>query len=106
VNFNQRWIGEKTLMPVGSYEAGKSPFGAYDMAGNVWEWVNDFYDFRGYLEVPTANPPGVGSGLTHVVRGGSWLDPADLTRATVRSDSPADSRNNVTGFRCALSEIP
>ena len=52
LNFNQRWIGEKTLMPVGSYEAGKSPFGAYDMAGNVWEWVNDWYDATLLREEP------------------------------------------------------
>jgi sulfatase modifying factor 1 len=44
LNFNQKWIGEKTLMPVGSYEKGKSPYGVYDVAGNVWEWVNDWYD--------------------------------------------------------------
>ena len=44
LNFNQKWVGEKTLMPVGSYEKGKSPYGVYDMAGNVWEWVNDWYD--------------------------------------------------------------
>ena len=55
LNFNQQWIGEKTLMPVGSYEAGKSPFGAYDMAGNVWEWVNDWYD--GYYEKSPAKNP-------------------------------------------------
>ena len=58
LNFNQRWIGEKTLMPVGSYEAGKSPFGAYDMAGNVWEWVNDWYDAKYYEKSPEKNPKG------------------------------------------------
>ena len=57
LNFNQQWIGEKTLMPVGSYELGKSPFGVYDMAGNVWEWVNDWYDAKYYEKSPAKNPP-------------------------------------------------
>ena len=52
LNYNQPWIGEKTLMPVGSYEAGKSPYGLYDMAGNVWEWVNDWYDAQYYEKSP------------------------------------------------------
>ena len=56
LNYNQQWIGEKTLMPVGSYEAGKSPYGLYDMAGNVWEWVNDWYDPHYYENSPKRNP--------------------------------------------------
>jgi sulfatase modifying factor 1 len=69
LNFNQRWIGEKTLMPVGSYEAGKSPFGAYDMAGNVWEWVNDWYDAHYYEKSPAKDPKGPDRGTKKVIRG-------------------------------------
>jgi formylglycine-generating enzyme required for sulfatase activity len=87
--------------PVGIFAAGASPYGVLDMAGNVWEWVNDFYDFRGYYRYPTANPPGVESGRTRVLRGGSWIDTADRVRATARSSQMPDARNDVSGFRCA-----
>jgi serine/threonine-protein kinase len=91
---------------VGVFLAGASPYDVLDMAGNVWEWVNDYYDFRGYFKVPTANPPGPEAGLTHSLRGGSWLDSADRVRTTARDHNVPDGRNNVTGFRCATSSLP
>jgi formylglycine-generating enzyme required for sulfatase activity len=90
----------------GVFPAGASPYDAYDMAGNVWEWVNDYYDFRGWFRVPTANPPGQAGGLTRVLRGGSWLDSPDRVRTTARNYHAPDARNNVTGFRCAVSQLP
>ncbi len=45
-------------MPVGSYEAGKSPYGVYDVVGNVWEWVNDWYDAVCTTKSPSRNPAG------------------------------------------------
>jgi len=90
---------------VGLFSKGVSPYGAFDMSGNVWEWVNDFYDFRGYYRFPTANPPGL-AGTDHVTRGGSWADSIDRVRATARDSDPPDGRNNVTGFRCATSAFP
>lgn len=92
--------------PAGAFLSGASPYDVLDMAGNVWEWVNDYYDFRGYFRVPTANPPGPDEGETHVLRGGSWLDTAAHTRTTVRAHNLPDARNNVSGFRCAASEVP
>jgi formylglycine-generating enzyme required for sulfatase activity len=92
--------------PVGVFVTGASAYQVLDMAGSVWEWVNDFYDFRGWLGVPTANPPGLESGLTHVLRGGSWLDSTQRVRAAARSSGPPDARSNITGFRCAVSELP
>ena len=89
--------------PVGLFPAGASPYDALDMSGNVWEWVNDFYDFRGYYRFPTANPPGVEAGTEHVARGGSWIDPPDRVRAGARFALAPDARNDVTGFRCAVS---
>jgi serine/threonine-protein kinase len=88
---------------VGAYAQGVSPFGLFEMSGNVWEWVNDFYDFRGYYRFPTANPPGAqpGDPPNHVIRGGSWLDTLERVRASARDQRLADSRDNVTGFRCA-----
>jgi formylglycine-generating enzyme required for sulfatase activity len=90
----------------GVFATGASPYDVLDQAGNVWEWINDFYDFRGYAGVPTANPPGLDSGLTHVLRGGSWLDPAERVRAATRASAVPDARNNISGFRCAASSVP
>jgi serine/threonine-protein kinase len=62
---------------VGSYSAGASPFGALDMAGNVWEWVSDFYDSDYYLGSPTTGPQGPAENNGHyerVIRGGSFQD--------------------------------
>jgi formylglycine-generating enzyme required for sulfatase activity len=87
--------------PVGIFPPGASPYDVLDMAGNVWQWVNDFYDFRGYSGYPTANPPGVESGPTHVLRGGSWVDTPNRVTTTARSSQPPDARDDATGFRCA-----
>ena len=103
LNFNQRWIGEKTLMPVGSYEAGKSPFGAYDMAGNVWEWVNDWYDARYYEKSPAKNPKGPDIGTKKVIRGAGWQNETPTVRIFTRVDSDPTIRNESTGFRCAIT---
>lgn len=105
LNFNQRWIGEKTLMPVGSYEAGKSPYGIYDMAGNVWEWVNDWYDARYYEKSPSKNPTGPDTGTKKVIRGAGWQNETPTVRIFTRVESDPTVRNESTGFRCA-SDAP
>ena len=69
------------LTAVGSLTAGKSPYGAYDMAGNVWEWVADWYDKSYYNNSPRKNPRGPSNGEYRVVRGGSWNDEAGNLRA-------------------------
>ncbi len=88
---------------VGEFLKGASGYGVFDMSGNVREWVNDFYDFRGYYRYPTDNPTGPETGDMHVMRGGSWLDPADRVRASAREAGMPDSRNDAVGFRCAMS---
>ena len=101
LNYNQRWIGEKTLMPVGSYEAGKSPFGVYDVAGNVWEWVNDWYDAQYYEKSPRKNPQGPKTGSKKVIRGAGWQNETPTVRIFTRVESDPTVRNESTGFRCA-----
>ncbi len=101
LNYNQRWVGEKTLMPVGSYEAGKSPYGVYDVVGNVWEWVNDWYDARYYEKSPSKNPTGPQEGTKKVIRGAGWQSETPTVRIFTRVDSDPTMRNESTGFRCA-----
>jgi formylglycine-generating enzyme required for sulfatase activity len=92
----------KRLKPVGNYEAGESPYGAYDMAGNVWEWVEDWYDENYYQNSPRENPEGPASGEYRVIRGGSWLNGSRYLRAAYRSSLhwPSGWYDGI-GFRCA-----
>ena len=90
---------------VGSYPSGASPYGAMDMAGNVWEWVNDWYQSDYYSVSPYSNPSGPASGMTKVLRGGGCFNRWDCIRAAVRAYlTPSDIRG-VIGFRC-VSDPP
>jgi formylglycine-generating enzyme required for sulfatase activity len=90
-------------LSVGSLPDGASPYGALDMAGNVWEWVNDWYDLGYYSRSPEENPTGPLDGEYRVIRGGSWGFEPWYVRSTYRlRDHPYDSVNE-TGFRCALT---
>jgi len=91
----------KTTTPVGSYPRGVSPYGVHDMAGNVWEWVQDWYG--PYPSGTVRNPSGPTSGQWRVVRGGSWgSDPRHL-RSADRSWPDPSYRDGSRGFRCAQS---
>jgi len=95
--------GRGGTTPVGAYPAGASPYGALDMAGNVWEWVADWYGEGYYSQSPRENPLGPASGTYRVVRGGSWvLDLRDV-RAAYRYRNHPDARLDNFGFRCARS---
>jgi formylglycine-generating enzyme required for sulfatase activity len=89
---------------VGNYPSGASPYGALDMAGNVWEWVNDWYQSNYYSISPSSNPPGPSSGTHKVLRGGFWLHLSHDLRVADRTNRyyPAD-RPYYFGFRCAVS---
>jgi len=101
LNFNRN-VGDTTT--VGYYYSGRSFYGAFDMAGNVWEWVNDWYSWTYYDNSPQLNPPGPDSGQSRVLRGGSWIDISDYVISYVRSYViPTSSNYDTIGFRCALS---
>jgi formylglycine-generating enzyme required for sulfatase activity len=101
-NFNQiGWRGEATLVQVGIYEKGKSPYGIYDVAGNVWEWVSDWYQVDYYSHSPTHNPKGPKTGKYKAVRSSGWQGETPQMRVFTRIKSLPTDRNNSTGFRCA-----
>ena len=85
--------------PVGSFEAGRSPLGLYDMAGNVFEWVADWFAPT-YEGAATVNPLGPESGEKKVIRGGSWGDNAFFLRAANRGSLAPTAALNFVGFRC------
>ena len=87
--------------PVGTFPTGVSPPGCYDMAGNVWEWCNDWYDSGYYSISPVYNPPGPVSGSGRVIRGGSWGDSSSYARCAARYNFDPAYRNINIGFRCA-----
>jgi serine/threonine-protein kinase len=90
--------------PVGSHPGGASWCGALDMAGNVWEWVNDWWSDDYYAHSPAENPQGPDTGTIRIGRGGSWYDPPWHVRASFRKGlSPSSYRMHWIGFRCVVS---
>ena len=112
-----RLVGDTSR--VGSYAAGASPFGALDMAGNVWEWVADYFNPLYYASAPAENPTGPETSTTHRrgIRGGSfqdeWVDLRVSKRGSAlgpnplaRYDDPEQfgEHSSKIGFRCVASE--
>jgi eukaryotic-like serine/threonine-protein kinase len=100
--------GFVSTAPVGSFPLGRSRYGVADVAGNVWEWVADWYGpypKKTEGEPAPLDPKGPPSGTGRVVRGGAWngADPA-WVRPTYRYHDAPSQRNYGIGFRCAKSQ--
>ncbi|HEY7093355.1 MAG TPA: formylglycine-generating enzyme family protein [Ktedonobacterales bacterium] len=94
---------ERTTTPVGSYSGGASPYGALDMAGNVWEWTSSV--FKPYLYTPTDGRERADSTENRVLRGGSWNVIAGGSRAAYRDHYPPGYLDGGSGFRVVLAPI-
>ncbi len=91
--------------PVGSYPAGASAYGVYDMAGNVWEWVADWFDENYYRRTGVSHDPaGPITGSARVTRGGAWTREGRLAASSVRNPVQPQTASNEIGFRCAMAD--
>jgi len=93
--------GYKYLAPPGKFEAGRIPYGLYDMAGNVAEWVHDTYDDKYYAKTPYRDPKGPEEGQNKVIRGGSWRESPHGARVAKRFQAKLWRTDATIGFRCA-----
>jgi len=116
---NEKWAGTNSESELGDYAwyssnsdgkahpvGQKKPngLGLYDMSGNVWEWVQDWYDKKYYKNGPKNNPSGPNSGMSHVLRGGSWNRNAMFTTSSVRNRITPGCWLDYYGFRLARTE--
>jgi formylglycine-generating enzyme required for sulfatase activity len=98
--------GFRDSAPVGSFPDGSSPYGIYDMAGNVWEWVADWYDPAYYTNSPSNNPHGpdgpTPEASLRALRGGSWVAANENVFHTSNRNGLEPARSSESlGFRCA-----
>ncbi len=100
--------GYSAMSPVTEFAEGQSPYGVFNMAGNVWEWTADWYDPNYYTDAPADNPTGPADGEFKTLRGGGWHltygnDPSPY-RGSDRDDAyRPDQFHDVIGFRCVYN---
>lgn len=102
-DIDDNWPNADTT-PVGSILPGASPYGVMDMAGNVYEWVADWYAVDYYQNSQVNNPTGPDQGTARVIRGGAWSSDWNFLRTASRLSYYPDGHSNDIGFRCAQSE--
>lgn len=95
--------GHEVSAPVGTFQSDQSPYGVMDGAGNVMEWVADWYQEAYYKDSPAKDPPSPEFGTYRVMRGGGYTTTGGDVRITSRSKMVPDFRDETIGFRCAIS---
>lgn len=95
--------GYRFTAPVGTFERDVSPFGVVDGAGNVMEWVEDWYGEDVYRHASKRNPMGPDHGVYKVMRGGGYMSRGNDVRITSRSRMVPGFRDETIGFRCAIT---
>lgn len=100
--------GGETVSPIGNRDKGRSAYGAHDLAGNLYEWVMDWYaeDFyTNFSKNPAINPRGPSEGTAKVQRGGSYINNPYRLRSSFRTKGDPTEQDPNVGFRCA-QEVP
>jgi len=103
-NYSGKADGFEYMAPVGTFPMGRSVYGVYDMAGNVSEWVEDWYDQFYYQTAPLMNPTGAEDKKNRVFRGGSWDSRSVDIRAAKRYAATPGRKDSILGFRCGRSK--
>ena len=93
--------GDETVSPIGNRTSGSSPYGVHDLAGNLYEWVTDWYDDAFYTQNTPSNPRGPSEGTAKVQRGGSYINSPYRLRAAFRTKGDPTEHDPHVGFRCA-----
>jgi formylglycine-generating enzyme required for sulfatase activity len=89
------------IISVDKYDNGVSPYGVFQLAGNVAEWTADWYDPHYYKTAPDRNPKGPEKGTQRAFRGGGWIDSTPSVRPAQRNGTGPNTKMNWLGFRCA-----
>ncbi len=105
---NYRETKVNASSPVGVFPLGSTPAPEhiYDLTGNEWEWVADWYSESYYRKSPQKNPKGATRREYRALRGGSWSFDSSLLRAAVRNGLEPGGRDDITGFRCVREVVP
>ena len=89
------------IISVDKYDNAVSPYGVFQLAGNVAEWTADWYDPHYYKTAPDRNPKGPEKGTQRAFRGGGWIDSTPSVRPAQRNGTDPNTKMNWLGFRCA-----